>query len=219
MTTTLTRPASTPTAWCDGCENQTRTANGACERCGTLRTASTPKRVDQTPNLDTEASAPFALTGGSDIVPTNGRRDWVARITGPDPRYRVAREFMPKRKHRVTRGGHTSEVWGAKITDPGIYQWETREYGNPTPRKGIEVWTGREWRPLDGSLPELARRVDKRTLQTIIDHAPNRDADACTVCDLELAHFTPDGWPACDDHVSVLAPPTITPLPDEPVPF
>lgn len=150
------------------------------------------------------APAPIRPAGNTDLIPTHGRRDWVARLTGPSTRYGIDREFLPKRKV----GG----VWGAPITEPGVYQWSTKEYGSPAPNTGLEIWDGVSWSKFDGDLVDLVKRLrrhspDWKALVTaIIDHAPTRKLDACTFCPDTLEHFTPDGWAVCDTHHAMMPP-------------
>lgn len=49
-----------------------------------------------------------------------GAAAWVARITGPDPKFGLAREFIQKDSH-LSRSGKSGYI-DFHITEPGIYE-------------------------------------------------------------------------------------------------
>ncbi len=51
-----------------------------------------------------------------------GSDAWIARITGPDPKYTFAREFCPKNTSGMSRSGR-SGVLRFTVSVPGLYQF------------------------------------------------------------------------------------------------
>ena len=125
----------------------------------------------------------------SELYPTKWRQDYVARIVGPDFRYRVERVFCERGKRNGT--------YGALVVDRGVYEsriagvkrWEL--YG------GNGKWTGLP------DISELARRLtgDRITqlLRTLETLTPADWDEHCAFCAATVQRFTADGWPVCDD--------------------
>jgi hypothetical protein len=55
-----------------------------------------------------------------DICTPEGKT-WLARITGPDPRYGVAREFIRAAERSTSHSGKTGSCTFV-LTEPGVYE-------------------------------------------------------------------------------------------------
>lgn len=129
-----------------------------------------------------------ALLTEPTLYPTRWRQDYVARLTGSDRRYRVAREFCDK--------GKQDGSYGAFVVAAGVY--ETRIEG----KKSWELFDGRKWHGLP-DFTELAKRLTSEEIDLAIGTLEGRSADwdlGCLLCDLEVEHYSADGWPACETH-------------------
>jgi hypothetical protein len=123
-------------------------------------------------------------------VELTGRRAYVARITGTDPRYGLSRDFARKVSSLKGRRGY----W-AKVTEPGWYELVT--YGPAGKRIRYEGWDGAAWHPIPRELfaPFAAVAVT----------GPNPGAagawygDRCQ-CGEPVDTYTPEGWPRCAQH-------------------
>lgn len=56
----------------------------------------------------------------------SGSGAWVARITGPDPKWKLAREFVERAGHVSRSGRSGSFTW--EITEPGFYELRGVQY-------------------------------------------------------------------------------------------
>lgn len=78
-----------------------------------------------------------------------GRKtSWVARITGTDPKYGLAREFLPKRDVTQSRSNVYRDLqWAVKLEDGAIYEYR------------FAISSGQEqrgfWRVVDGQLVDV----------------------------------------------------------------
>lgn len=63
----------------------------------------------------------------------SGANAWVAQITGPDPKYGLARAFV-KKQSDTSRSGRSGSLH-FEITDPGVYEY--RNVQLPAAEKSI----------------------------------------------------------------------------------
>ena len=132
------------------------------------------------------------------LYPTRSRRDYVARIVGTDPKYRLGVEFAARDKRNGTHG--------AILRERGLYEsriWNG-EPGEQTPKR-YELFDGSRFVGIP-NVRELARRVRPGVLERIVETVGARTVDvwdaSCSLCDGEVENFTADGWPVCDQHLA-----------------
>ena len=51
----------------------------------------------------------------------SGGKEWVARIVGPDPKYKFAREFLPQYGRKWSRSGRTGDT-GYLVEEGALYE-------------------------------------------------------------------------------------------------
>lgn len=120
----------------------------------------------------------------------NGRRAYVAQILGPDPKYGMQREFCDRRYSLEGKRG----LW-AKITAPGFYEVSTRWGFSGQYRRHYEVFDGQDWEKLPPGLSKYLPIAAEGPLPG----DPGSWRSMRCLCGDPVEHYTPEGFPVCDD--------------------
>ena len=125
-------------------------------------------------------------------VELSGRRAYVARLAGTDPKYGFERHWADKVKSLHGRRGY----W-ARITDPGWYEHVSYSQGTGTRRTRYYANDGR-------TLETIPDGIASAFLVEAFTGPPPGSpgawrGDLCH-CAAEIEHYTPAGFPRCADH-------------------
>lgn len=125
-------------------------------------------------------------------VELSGRKAYVARLAGTDPKFGFQREWCDRVKSLHGRRG-----WWAKITVPGWYESVTYTAGTWTRRTRYYANDGQTLERIpDGIAASFL-------MEAFAGPAPGDPGawrgDWCH-CGEQLTRFTPAGFPRCDEH-------------------